>query len=173
MKKLQVQKEGIRLKRRLFPLLLIFTILLTACSGGENPKDHLGEIYTIALDALMEEDKALNNDMTFIAIDMSHLDGVDEEQKKAIIRHFKDQYKVEVMDSTLAELEEKGYYNTDTNALEGVLLRIEKVDYKLNDQVLIECSKFKSGKGAIGLRMEVEYEDGEWQLRESELSWIS
>lgn len=76
------------MKTRLFPLLLIFTILLTACNAGENPKDHLGEIYTIALDALMEEDKALNSDMTFIAIDMSDLDGVDEEQKKNNITPF-------------------------------------------------------------------------------------
>ncbi|MGG3916382.1 peptide ABC transporter substrate-binding protein [Rossellomorea vietnamensis] len=168
-----MKRLGIHLKRRLFPLLLIFTIFLTACSGGENPKDHLGEIYTIALDALMEEDKALNSDMTFIAIDMSHLDGVDEKQKKAIIRHFEDQYKVEVMDATMDELEEKGYYNPDTNALEGLLLQIEKVDFTFNDHVLIEGSKFKSGIGAVGLRIEVEYEDGEWQLKKSELNWIS
>ncbi|MGG4166295.1 peptide ABC transporter substrate-binding protein [Rossellomorea vietnamensis] len=160
------------MKKRLFPLLLIFTITLTACSGGENPKDHLGEIYTIALDALMEEDKALNSDMTFIAIDMN-LDGVDEEQKKTLLHHFKDQYKVEVMDATMDELEEKGYYNPDTNALEGVLLRIEKVDFTFNDHVLIEGSKFKSGIGAIGVMIEVEYEDGKWHLKESELSWIS
>ncbi|MDX8344940.1 peptide ABC transporter substrate-binding protein [Rossellomorea sp. YZS02] len=161
------------MKVRLFPLVLIFTILLTACSGGENPKDHLGEIYILAMDALMEEDKALNSDMTFIAIDMSDLDGVDEEQKITILRHFKDQYKVETMNATMVELERKGYYDPDTNALEGVLLQIEKVDFTLNDHVLIEGTKFKSGKGAIGLRMEVEHEDGEWKLKESELSGIS
>lgn len=160
------------MKKRLFPLLLIFTIILTACSGGENLKDHFGELYIIALDALMEEDKALNSDMTFIAIDMS-LDGVDEEQKKTILHHFKNQYKVKVLDAAMDELEEKGYYNPDTNALEGVFLRIEKVDFTFNDHVLIEGSKFKSGIGAIGLRIEVEYEDGKWHLKESELSWIS
>ena len=161
------------MKARLLPLLLIFTILLAACSGGENPKDHLGEIYTLAMDALMEEDKALNSDMKFIAIDMSDLDGVDEEQKQAIMRHFRDEYKVEVMDSTMDELEEDGYYDTDTMALKGVLLRMEKVDFESDDGVLLEVSKFKSGKGAIGLRLVVDYENGEWQLTEQDVNWVS
>ncbi|WP_226673511.1 peptide ABC transporter substrate-binding protein [Rossellomorea aquimaris] len=161
------------MKARLFQLLVIFTILLAACNGGENPKDHLGEIYTLALDALMEEDQALNSDMTFIAIDMSDLDGVDEEQKQAIMRHFRDEYKVEVMDSTMDELEEDGYYDTDTMALKGVLLRMEKVDFESEDGVLLEVSKFKSGKGAIGLRLVVDYENGEWQLTEQDVIWIS
>jgi hypothetical protein len=133
------------LKIRLFPFLLILTILLTACDlGGENPKDHLGEIYTLALDSIMEKDKELNKDMEFIAIDMSNFDGVKEEQKKAILIYFKDKYKVAVMNATMDELEEKGYFNPDTMALDGVQLRIEKVDIKFHNNVLFEGSKFKS-----------------------------
>ena len=65
----------------------------------------------------METDKALNTDMEFIAIDMSNFDGVNEEQKKAILNYFKDKYKVEAMNATMDELEQKGYYNPDTMAL--------------------------------------------------------
>ncbi|MGM0830352.1 MAG: peptide ABC transporter substrate-binding protein [Bacillota bacterium] len=161
------------MKFRFIPMPFVLTILLTACNNGENPKDHLGEIYTLALDSIMEKDKALNIDMEFIAVDMSNFDGINEEQEKAILNYFKDKYKVEVMNATMDELEEKGYYNPDTLALDGVLLRIEKVDYKFNNNVLFEGSKFKSGKGAIGVESTIYYENGEWQIKESRETWVS
>ncbi|WP_370223223.1 peptide ABC transporter substrate-binding protein [Cytobacillus sp.] len=161
------------MKFRFIPILFILTTLLTACNIGENPKDHLEEIYTIALDSIMQKDKELNSDMEFIAFDMSNFDGVNEEQKKAILNYFKDKYKVEVMNATMDELEEQGYYNSDTQALEGVHLRIEKVDFKLNNNVLFEGSKFKSGKGAIGVESTVYYKNGEWKIKESKETWVS
>lgn len=121
----------------------------------------------------MQKDKELNSDMEFIAFDMSNFDGVNEEQKKAILNYFKDKYKVEVMNATMDELEEQGYYNSDTQALEGVHLRIEKVDFKLNNNVLFEGSKFKSGKGAIGVESTVYYKNGEWKIKESKETWVS
>lgn len=161
------------MKVKFFPILFILTILLTACNIGENPKDHLEEIYTLALDSIMEKDKALNSDMEFIAIDMSNFDGINEEQEKAILNYFKDKYKVEVMNATMDKLEEKGYYKPDTMALEGVLLRIEKVDFKFNNNVLFEGSKFKSGTGAIGVESTIHYKNGEWQIKESKETWVS
>lgn len=121
----------------------------------------------------METDKALNSNMEFIAIDMSNFEEVNEKEKKVILNYFEDKYKVEVMDATMEELEEKGYYNPDTMALEGVLLRIEKVDFKFNKNVLFEGSKFKSGKGAIGVESTVHYKNGEWQIKESREIWVS
>lgn len=121
----------------------------------------------------MQKDKELNSDMEFIAFDMSNFDGVNEEQKKAILNYFKDKYKVEVMNATMDELEEQGYYNSDTQALEGVHLRIEKVDFKLNNNVLFEGSKFKSGKGAIGVESTVYYKNREWKIKESKETWVS
>ena len=161
------------MKIRLISVLLIFTILLTACNTGENPKEHLGQIYSLALESIMESDQALNSDMEFIAIDMSNFEGVNEEEKKAILNYFKDKYKVETMNATMEELEEKGYYNPGTLALDGVLLRIEKVDFKFNNNVLFEGSKFKSGKGAIGVEGTVHYKNEEWQIKESKETWVS
>lgn len=158
---------------RFIPILYIFTIFLSACNIGENPKDHLGEIFILALDSMMEKDKALNSDMEFIAIDMSNFEEVNEEQKKAIVNYFKDKYNVEVMNATMDELKEKGYYNPDTMALEGVLLRIEKVVVKFNNNVLLEGSKFKSGLGAIGVESTIHYKNGEWQIKKSKETWVS
>lgn len=53
----------------------VFTIFPTACTPGENPKDHLEEIYSLALESIMETDKFLNLDMEFIAVDMTNFEG--------------------------------------------------------------------------------------------------
>jgi hypothetical protein len=121
----------------------------------------------------MENEAALSSDMEFIAIDMSNFDGLVEKDKKEILNFFKDKYKVEVIDATFDELKEKGYYNSDTMALEGVLLRIEKIDFKFNKNVLFEGSKYRSGKGAIGVVSTVRYKDGNWQVKESKETWVS
>ena len=83
------------MKVRIIPVLIVFTIFLTACTTGEKPKDHLEEIYSLALESIMETDKFLNLDMEFIAIDMSNFDGANEEQKEVILNYIKDKYKVE------------------------------------------------------------------------------
>lgn len=161
------------MKIRLISVLLIFTFLLAACNSGENPKEHLEEIYSLALESIMESDQALNSNMEFIAIDMSNFDGVNEEEKQAILTYFKNKYKVETMDATMEVLEEKGYYHPDTLSLDGILLRIERVDFKSNNNVLFQGSKFKSGKGAVGVESTVHYKNGKWQIKESKETWMS
>ncbi|TCJ01960.1 hypothetical protein E0Y62_21780 [Cytobacillus praedii] len=104
---------------------------------------------------------------------MSNFEELNNEQKREILNFFKEKYKVITMDATFGELEEKGYYNPITMTLDGVLLRIEKVDFKFNHTILFEGSKFRSGKGAIGVECIVHYKDGEWQIKESKEIWIS
>lgn len=152
---------------------LIIILFLTACGNGVNPKDHLGEIYCTALDSIMERDKALHNDMKFISIDMSNFYDLDEQDKEEIISFFKEKYKVDVMDDSFEQLKEKGLYNPETNTLDGVLLEIEKVDFKLNDTIYFKGSKFHSGLGAVGLGVTVHFKDGDWKVKETKLLWIS
>jgi hypothetical protein len=155
-------------------ILLIISLFLTACNIGVNPKEHLGEIYSVALGSIMEKDAALSSDMKFIAIDMSNFDaGLSEKDKEEIIIFFKDKYKVDVMDATFDELKEKGFYDSDKMALDGVLLRIEKIDFKFNNNVFFEGSKYRSGLGAIGVEGTVRYKDGTWQIKELKETWIS
>jgi hypothetical protein len=153
--------------------MFILTFFLTACNNGVNPKDHLGEIYSIALDNIMNYDEALSSDMKFIAIDMSNFDNLGEKDKKEILNFFKERYKVDVMDATFEELKEKGYYNPDTSTLDGVLLTLEKIDFKFNNNVFLEGSKFRSGLGAIGVESTVHYKDGKWRIKESKETWVS
>lgn len=156
-----------------FSILIIVSILLSACNTGIEPKEHLGEIYSVALDSIMKQDEALNSDMKYIAIDMSNSEEVDESDKKEILNYFKEKYKVEVMDATLEQLEEKGLYNPDTMRLDGVLLKIEKVDFKFNNKIIFEGSKYRSGLGAIGVEVKVHYKDNKWKPKEVKMTWVS
>ncbi len=57
--------------------------------------------------------------------------------------------------------------------LDGVLLRIEKVDFKSNNEIFIEGSKYRSGIGAVGVAVQVHYKDNKWKSKEVTMTWIS
>lgn len=147
--------------------------MLSACNTKIEPREHLGEIYSVALDSIMEQDEALNSDMEYIAIDMSNFENADESDKEEILSYFKEKYRVEVMDATLEQLKEKGLYNSDTMGLDGVLLKIVKVDLKSNNEISFEGSKYRSGLGAVGVEGKVHYKDNKWESKEGKMTWIS
>ncbi|AMO86686.1 hypothetical protein B857_01535 [Solibacillus isronensis B3W22] len=161
------------MKIKHFSILLVLSLLLSACNTGIEPSEHLGEIYSVALDSIMEQDEALSSDMEYIAIDMSNFEDAAERDKEEILSYFKEKYKVEVMDATLEQLKEKGLYNSDTMGLDGVLLRIEKVDFKFNNEIFFEGSKYRSGLGAVGVEVKVHYKDNKWESKEVKMTWIS
>jgi hypothetical protein len=161
------------LKFKYFSILFVLSLILAACNNGTEPKEHLGEIYSVALDSIMEQDEALSSDMEYIAIDMSNFEEVDESDKEEILSYFKEKYKIEVMDATLEQLKEKELYNPDTLVLDGVLLRIEKVDFKVNNNIFFEGSKYRSGDGAVGVEVTVHNKDNKWESKETKMTWIS
>lgn len=140
---------------------------------GLEPKEHLGEIYSVALDSIMEQDEALSSGMKFIAIDMSNFEEVDQSDKEEILSYFKEKYNVDVMNATFEQLKEKGLYNPDTMVLDGVLLKIEKVEFKFNNNIFFEGSKYRSGNGAVGVKVTVHYKDNQWKSKEAKMTWIS
>ncbi|MGE7835460.1 peptide ABC transporter substrate-binding protein [Viridibacillus arvi] len=159
------------MKNKLTAMLFMLTFLLIACNTDINPKEHASEIYCVALDAIMETDKSLNDGMKFIAIDMSNFDAVNEKQKKSILDYFEDKYKVKVMDATFDELKENGYYNEDT--LDGVLLTVQKVNFNVKNNIFFNGSKYRSAKGAIGVESTVHYKGGTWRIKKLKESWVS
>lgn len=152
--------------------LLIMTLLLSACINNIDPKNHLDEIYSIALDSIMEVDPGLNSEMDFIAIDFTKIDRLKEATKKTILEYIKKKYKLDVMEATFEELKEQGFYNPDTSSLDGVLLRVEEVEFRMNDEVFFEGTKFRSGLGAIGIEGIVHFKE-KWQIKEITEIWIS
>ena len=163
---------GVTMKFKWFSILLIVLVVLSACSSVD-PKEYMDEVYIAALDALMEEDPGLNNDMAFIAIDMSNFNYIDEDEQTEILNFFKETYQVDVMDATFEQLKEMGLYNEEDHSLYGVLLKIEEVEFKFNNKVFFKASKFRSGKGAIGVEGKVYYKNDEWKKKDVEIKWIS
>ncbi|WP_107942745.1 peptide ABC transporter substrate-binding protein [Metasolibacillus fluoroglycofenilyticus] len=161
------------MKLKYCSILFALTLFLSACSNEVKPIEHLAEIYSIALDTIMEHDAALSDAIKYIAIDMSNFDEVGESDKEAILSYFKKKYKVEVMDATFEQLKEQGLYDADTLALNGVLLKIEKVDFKANNEILFEGSKYRSGLGAVGIKLTVHYKDNKWLFKDVKMIWIS
>ncbi|MER2010725.1 MAG: peptide ABC transporter substrate-binding protein, partial [Psychrobacillus sp.] len=80
------------MKIKHFSILLVLSLLLSACNTGIEPSEHLGEIYSVALDAIMEQNKELNRGMEFIAIDMSNFKNVEENDKEKILSYLKEKY---------------------------------------------------------------------------------
>lgn len=161
------------MKFKYFSILIILSLLLSACNTGIEPKEHLEEIYSVALDSIMEQDGALSSDMEYIAIDMSNFEEVDESGKEEILSYFKNKYNVDAIDSTFEQLEEKGLYDPDTMSLDGVLLNIERIDFKFNNKVFFEGSKYRSGSGAVGVEGTVHYKENKWKSKEAKMTWVS
>ncbi|MFJ5771681.1 peptide ABC transporter substrate-binding protein [Psychrobacillus sp. NPDC093180] len=161
------------MKTNHFSILLVLALMLSACNIGIEPRENLGEIYSVALDSIMEQDEALSSDMEYIAIDMSNFENSNENDKEEILSYFKEKYKVEVMAATLEQIKEKGLYNSDTMSLDGVLLRIEKFDIKFNKEIFFEGSKYRSGLGAVGVKGKVHYKDNKWETNKVKMTWIS
>jgi hypothetical protein len=149
-----------------FAIFLFFAVLLSACSEDIDPKEHVAEIYRTAFDSIMENDKALNSNAKFIAVDMKNLTDLNERDKQEILNYFKDKYQTEAMNATFEELKENGMYNPETASLDGVLLKIEQVDFVNNHEVMLEGSKYKSGLGAFDCKLIVHFEEEKWQVKE-------
>lgn len=54
-----------------------------------------------------------------------------------------------------------------------MLLRIEKVDFKANNNIFFEGSKYRLGDGAVGVGVIVHYKDNKWKSKEAKKTWIS
>lgn len=154
-------------------MIFFLSLLLFACSNEIEPKEHLGEIYIVALDTIMELDEALSHDIEYIAIDSERFKDVDDNEKEEILNYFRKKYDVEIIYANLEQLQDLGRYNPDTLVLDGVLLKIENVNIKLNNSVLFEGFKYRAGDGAIGVEAEIEYKDNKWQTTDITIPWIS
>lgn len=160
--------------RRLFAGVLVACMLLTAaaCSNSNTVEVDRGELYSLALDAMMPQDEGLNSGMTYIAIDMSNFEGLDEGDKEQITKYFADKYKLDAMDATYEQLIEQGLRNEQTKVLDGVLLRVKKTEITPN-KFTIEGSKFRSGDGGIGMEIDVSNKQGQWKVTRADMTWIS
>lgn len=168
--------DGMRMmfSNKSYFVLLLLGLFLVACNHEENAKKQLGEIYSNALDAIMEKDEALNSDMQFIAMDLTIAKDLSEKDKDEIKVYLKEKYKVDVIEASFEELKDKGMYNPKTMVLDGVLLKLEKVNFISNRTAFeFEGSKYRAGNGAVGVKGKLQYKGGIWQRFEIHEIWVS
>ncbi|MFD2369043.1 hypothetical protein ACFSO0_03475 [Brevibacillus sp. GCM10020057] len=127
--------------------------------------------FCLALHAVMPIDPALNADINYIAVDMGDVPGLDEAGKEQVLRCLQT-YKVKAMEASLSQLKEQGFYNQQSGALEGLLLRINEIAVSEN-KVVLNGFKYRGSGGAIGFSVVLELMDGRWQVTEAAPAWVS
>jgi len=149
---------------------------LFGCAATNKEEDgpnttHYSEIYTLTLDSLMSLDDGLNHEMEYIALDVKSLTYATEEDKEFIVGHLV-KYGVNVIDESIKSLEEKGMVK-EHGVIDGVLLKIEKVELKSDNKIVIESSKYRSGKGAVVVETILIKKGGNWQVEKSTMIMMS
>lgn len=139
---------------------------------GVDIEGTIVDIYIAVLDSFMPLDEGLNRGMKYIAIDTSTLKYLPVGDKQELLKYF-EKYNVEVMDASLEKLKEMGLFDEKTLSLDGILLRIKDIEILSEKRAIIEGSKYRSGKGAIGVKCIVEYKNGKWKVEKADITWIS
>lgn len=127
--------------------------------------------FRLALDAVMPLDDALNHQMKYIAVDMDDIPGLDDAAKKQVLRSL-EKHQVKTLEASLAQLQEKGLFNRERGTLEGPLLRINKMTIS-EEQVILDGFKYRAGNGAIGFKVILKLENGQWKVQEALPMWVS
>lgn len=154
--------------KKLFLYLIAFFIFVTGCN--QKIPDMVGA-YTTVIDEMYNEDKALNSNIKYIAIDTETIINLNDEEKAALLKEL-EKYGFAVLDMSFEELEEKGYIK-DLYFDEGILFKIEDKEI-INNSITMDVSKWRSGLGAIGYNnLVVKHKGGRWVIIKTGNAWIS
>ena len=145
----------------------------------EEVKNYTVEMYKKILDDLINQDSAINEGAKFIAIDFTnflayHKDGNDgssqlrnlsTNEKNQLLDYCK-KYNENVIEATMEELKEKGYFNEKNMYLQGILITVtntEKVEF---DKAILSLQKYRGGLAAVFPKYEVTLVDNDyWNLQ--------
>lgn len=145
----------------------------------EEVKNYTVEMYKKILDDLINQDSAINEGAKFIAIDFTnflayHKDGNDgssqlrnlsTNEKNQLLDYCK-KYNENVIEATMEELKEKGYFNEKNMYLQGILITVtntEKVEF---DKAILSLQKYRGGLAAVFPKYELTLVDNDyWNLQ--------
>lgn len=130
-----------------------------------------GQLYAVAFEAMMKLDEGLGSDMKYIAVDLSEMTQLTTEDKNYIMEYLQT-FDTVIRDRTLEQLRQEESNEEDPLLLSGVFLRVDKVDIG-EASALIEGARYRSGTGALGVKVTLEFVDGLWKLSDTEINWIS
>lgn len=145
----------------------------------EEVKNYTVEMYKKILDDLINQDSAINEGAKFIAIDFTnflayHKDGYDgssqlrnlsPNEKNQLLDYCK-KYNENVIEATMEELKEKGYFNEKNMYLQGILITVtdtEKIEF---DKAILSLQKYRGGLAAVFPKYELTLVDNDyWTLQ--------
>lgn len=145
----------------------------------EEVKNYTVEMYKKILDDLINQDSAINKGAKFIAIDFTnflayHKDGNDgssqlrnlsTNEKNQLLDYCK-KYNENVIEATMEELKENGYFNEKNMYLQGILITVtntEKVEF---DKAILSLQKYRGGLAAVFPKYELTLVDNDyWNLQ--------
>lgn len=145
----------------------------------EEVKNYTVEMYKKILDDVINQDSAINQGAKFIAIDFTnflayHKDGYDgssqlrnlsPNEKNQLLDYCK-KYNENVIEATMEELKEKGYFNEKNIYLQGILITVtntEKIEF---DKAILSLQKYKGGLAAVFPKYELTLVDNDyWNLQ--------
>jgi len=100
------------------------------------------DIYQRTLWDYMKQDPALNDNISFIAIDLSSLEYANDYDKKVISVWFENQF-APVKDANLDDLKSEGLFDASISSIpNGLLLTIDKVTQSDNE-IIIDGTKYR------------------------------
>lgn len=150
--------------------LIGIIVFVSGCTkNGDTP--NILEAYTTVIDKLYTEDRGMNNDIKYLAVDTSRMVNLTDKTKAELLKEL-NKYGLIVLDMTFKDLEKQGYIE-DLYFKEGILIQIEDQPIE-NNSIKMKASKWRSGKGATGYnQLTIEYTEGKWKITELTDAWKS
>lgn len=145
----------------------------------EEVKNYTVEMYKKILDDLINQDSAINEGAKFIAIDFTnflayHKDGNDgssqlrnlsTNEKNQLLDYCK-KYNENVIEATMEELKEKGYYDEKNMYLQGILIKVNETEKIEFDKAILSLQKYRGGLAAVFSKYELTLVDNDyWTLQ--------
>ena len=130
------------------------------------------ELYALAVDAVMEEEKGLNYGIKYICIDTKKLKDFTEDDKKQLFDYITNKHKVTMLDMNYDELKNAGYIK---NACfqEGAWFEVGKYKSYSSSSVSFECMNWRSSDASRGFDFQAKYQLKKWRLKKCAPTWIS
>lgn len=136
----------------------------------KNEYSKIIKLYLTAIDNLMNEDKGLNENIEYLAIDTKSFVNflnqklLDEEEDK--ILHYCSKYSEDIRENSLEELKEEGLFDNETMSLKGMVIYVQKVDKISENEVKFTIVKYVGGTGALFADYTLKYIGEEWKITE-------
>lgn len=130
-------------------------------------------LYLDALEDLYGQDTGMNDSCTYFGFDLSGAPGLTPAEQQAVGWVFAASQGCEPLFGTIEELGREGYINMEGLYWEDGLHFTLRADSQAEDCFTLDCTKWKSGTGAIGYKLPVAKKDGLWTMGDTSEFWIS